>query len=248
MGMHPEYRARWVAMGYKSTVGSAEVVPPPPKEYRRVFHLTSAHHGISDISLHHLKVARFSDLNDPFELMAVRSQARYREKSASTKAAVDGKYGLLCFSADWTNPVLWGHYGDKHRGVCLGFNVVRDLAEEVLYENKRVVRDWEEAEQPDLLDAEVRKALFRTKFASWSYEEEWRVVLPLSDAQTVAGLYFWPFGPKLQLAEVILGHVCPLPLSDARALVNKHYDNVTTIASRLADGHFGVVPNEDTVP
>ncbi len=23
----------------------------------------------------------------------------------------------------WSNPVIWAHYGDKHRGLCLGFEV-----------------------------------------------------------------------------------------------------------------------------
>lgn len=44
------------------------------------------------ISLGRLKVARFSDLNDPFELLAL---------------------------------ALKGHYANKHRGICLGFNLRR---------------------------------------------------------------------------------------------------------------------------
>lgn len=51
MAMHPEYRAKWVTAGYHSKMGSAEVVPPPPAAFLRVYHITTAEYGISDIAL-----------------------------------------------------------------------------------------------------------------------------------------------------------------------------------------------------
>lgn len=246
--MHKEYRKLWKEMGYDDGMGSAEVVPPPPREYRRVYHLLSADHGVSDISLKQMKVARFANLNDPFELMAVRSRARHRPEMASMKGNVDSKYGLLSFSANWTNPVLWGHYGDRHRGICLGFNVKDDLAEKVLYEDKRIIKALEEIKNPERLDAKLRATLFRTKFSSWKYEQERRIILQLSEAKSVGDMHFYPIGPNIQLAEVILGYNCALPLLEVRALVNSFYGNVTTFLSRLADGHFAVVPEECTVP
>ena len=110
MPLHKKYRAMWVEAGYASTMGSAAVLPPPSDQFRRVYHLTSADHGISDVGLQRLKVARFSDLNDPFELMAVNLRERHdRKVMRKFKDAYDAKTGILCFSADWTNPVLWSN-------------------------------------------------------------------------------------------------------------------------------------------
>lgn len=64
-------REQWVRANYPSNMGSACVVPPPPPNPRRVYHLTAAEFAISDIVYGRLKISRFSDLNDPFELMAL---------------------------------------------------------------------------------------------------------------------------------------------------------------------------------
>lgn len=248
MAMHQEYRTEWATAGYKATMGSAAVVRPPSKEFLRVYHVTSAEFGISDISLGHLKVARFSDLNDPFELMAMRFRANSRKTATDFVHELDSHTGLLCFSADWKNPVLWSHYGDKHRGICLGFNLRRERAEEVLYEDKRILDQLADGGTADLLDPTLQAQLRRTKFSSWSYEEEQRVLLPLSNAKSVGSLHFYPFDSDLHLSEVILGPRCSLPLDAVKTLVNQLHSGVTTISSRLADGHFAVVPKESTVP
>lgn len=248
MGLHQEYRTAWAAAGYKKTMGSAAVVLPPSQDFLRVYHVTSAEYGISDISLGHLKVARFSDLNDPFELMAMQFRSNTRHAVTEFKQDFDSHTGLLCFSSDWKNPVLWSHYGDKHRGICLGFNVERSRVEKVLYEDKRILEGLAGVSTPDQLKENLQALLRCTKFSSWSYEEEQRVFVPLSDAKKLGDLHFYPFGSDFQLAEVILGPRCSLPHDAVRALVNRLHPNVTTISSRLADGHFAVVPRESTVP
>ena len=70
MPLNNHLRALWRERGYPDGMGSAAVVPPPPKGIRRLYHLTSAEYAISNIVFNRLKVARFSDLNDPFELSA----------------------------------------------------------------------------------------------------------------------------------------------------------------------------------
>ncbi|MBL7103181.1 MAG: DUF2971 domain-containing protein [Bacteroidales bacterium] len=31
-------------------------------------------------------------------------------------------YGILSLSAKWDNILIWGHYAEKHKGFCIGFN------------------------------------------------------------------------------------------------------------------------------
>jgi hypothetical protein len=47
-------------------------------------------------------------------------------------------HGMLCFSSDWSDPVIWAHYSDKHRGVCLGFEIPDVYGTKVNYIDDRL--------------------------------------------------------------------------------------------------------------
>src|ERR1051325_180704 len=120
-------------------MSSAKFLRPPDFTLRRVYHLTSQEHAISSISLCRLKVARFSEVNDPFELLALNSRKQaIRQWGKSFKQESNKKTGLLCFSANWRNPVLWSHYANKHQGICLGFDLKRTTVKPVSYESERL--------------------------------------------------------------------------------------------------------------
>ena len=83
-----------------------------------VYHFVNAHYGIEDIHKRRLKISRFMDLNDPFEFLgADLSDREFRRALKNTKVKLSESKGLLCFSESWRNPVLWGHYADKHKGL-----------------------------------------------------------------------------------------------------------------------------------
>src|ERR1035441_3016297 len=91
---------------------------------RKLYHFTSADHALDDLRNRRLKIAQFDDLNDPFELRSVDlSGAGHAAALDQFKAETARDYGLLCFSEEWNNILLWSHYADQHRGVCLGFDV-----------------------------------------------------------------------------------------------------------------------------
>ena len=76
----------------------------------RVYYLTSSEYALNNIALRRIKVARFADLNDPFELLATEmSDKDFRVAMKSWKNDFHKTKGLLCFSEDWKNPVLWSH-------------------------------------------------------------------------------------------------------------------------------------------
>lgn len=85
-----------------------------------MYHLLSARWALDDLTRWRLKIAEFADLNDPFELLGVELPNRaLRRAFAAWKAKALREYGVLCFSRKWSNPVLWSHYADKHKGICL---------------------------------------------------------------------------------------------------------------------------------
>ena len=93
------------------------------------------------------------------------------------------EHGVCCFSSDFSNPVLWSHYGDQHRGICIGYSADRltqEHLDKVEYGGSRKITTSLIAEailnnNEEALKTLDRNTLFR-KAPSWEYEEEWRMV------------------------------------------------------------------------
>jgi hypothetical protein len=220
----------------------AEVEPPPP-DHRRVFYLTGAQFAVSDIALQRIKIARFSDLNDPFELLGVdRSDLENRSALLKQTKDIDEQSGLICFSGSWKNPVLWGHYAEKHTGICMGFDVPESSLHEVVYaESMDSLKKDKKTGEPKLTANDLDR-LKRTKFKDWAYEEEMRMFVPLGAMKSESGKYFYPFSKQLSLREVVLGARCEIKLEAIRRIV----DSRTTVQkARLAFRSFSVVPHKN---
>lgn len=242
-------RAAWKAAGYRENMGSAiACLPPSNASLRRVYHLTSAEHAINDIALGRLKLARFSDLNDPFELIAANFRERETRKIVrGFKSAFDAQTGLLSFSEDWVEPLLWSHYAARHRGICLGFNVPRNLLEEVTYKDDRLRAELNANADPLQLPQDLQQALRCTKYRRWEYECEFRRFVQLESAVQEGRLHYFHFGPELELAEVILGTECMLSLDPVRHAVRSRYPAAVVFKARLEFKGFHIVPQESSI-
>jgi hypothetical protein len=238
-------RENWTKAGLSDKAGSAAVCLPAAAGFSRVYYLTSSEYAISNIAFSRLKVSRLSELNDPFELFAPQKSQRIASKEwREYRDKFDKENGVLCFSSDWTDPVLWSHYGARHQGICLGFNVKDTILHNVTYQTNRMKADVAVSGLTDL----VMDKIFSTKFDSWSYEKERRVQVPLVNARQEGPLYFIPFDVEIKLMEVIVGPLCSLNVKRVRSVVQKLYKDVITFKARLASNSFYVVPDEPTVP
>lgn len=165
----------------------------------------------------------------------VRANAtvRFEPLSVAGREIWPKRYGLLCFCAQWHDPLLWSHYANRHRDICLGFDVRNDLLEEVRYVRTRT------ALRLPLTEESTKRLLF-TKFSGWSYEEEWRVWARLEEPDPTSGLYFREFGDDLRLSDLIVGPLCT---SSNSAILNsvKSYPKLRIIKARLAFKSFSVV-------
>jgi hypothetical protein len=243
-----DLKERWRLAGYPDEMGSATIVPPPTRGFVRGYHLLPANHGISSVSLRRLKVARFSEVNDPFELLALNfREQKTRKLVRRFKAAHNSRTGLLCFSANWTNPVLWSHYANRHEGICLGFDLKSGRVQRVEYEDERLLETLDDNDDPFSMPEALQLRLLRTKSRHWEYEEELRRFINLSDAMTDQGLLFWPFDEDMRLVEVILGPQSPLEVSHTRELVLATNPGVTVFRARLAFRSFQVVVDGKSV-
>lgn len=204
----------------------------------RVYHLLSVKWALCDLEHQHLKVARFDDLNDPFELLGVAlrdKERRRRFKRWRTRAAA--RHGLLCFCTTWHNPVLWSHYAEAHTGMCLGFDVPRQCLREVKYVQTRPPFD-------QCVPREGQGPLFWTKFKGWEYEAEHRRIVSLRKADEVGRCYFWRFGTDLDLREVVVGARCGVERRCLERLTNGVTNKIELKKARLAFGSFNVVEDQ----
>ena len=113
--------------------------------------------------------------------------------------------GVLCLSSKFDSPLMWSHYANQHRGVCIEYDV-SELTDQVLHkvsygESHKIlasqIRDW--VFQDNLT---ARKAIYNacllTKSREWVYENEWRLL----------GQVGWQESP-MKLKSIIFGIRCP---------------------------------------
>lgn len=245
MPTHQILRNKWIAAGYKSDMGSAIACSPPTNPLSiRLYNLTSVRHALSNIQNQRIKVSRFADLNDPFELLAANfKEHKTRQVVRNWKDRSHSLMGLLCFAGDWSEPLMWSHYAEKHTGICLGFDVSRSTVQQVSYQDDRILAALNPTLTPDNLSEELQQQLLRTKSGGWRYEEEYRRFVSLNDAFAEGQLHFWPISGDIQLAEVILGPLCEEPLESVRQKVKQHFPNASVFKSRLAFQSFKIVPD-----
>lgn len=82
--------------------------------------------------------------------------------------------GVYCVSAKRDDILMWSHYADYHKGICLEFDGEANLmahAQKVQYSQKRIpiMAYYDDNE------TSMTKALL-TKSLQWAYEEEWRLI------------------------------------------------------------------------
>jgi hypothetical protein len=198
-------------------------------------------HAVSNIVLQRLKIARFSELNDPFELLAVDLvNSNLRTAIRAKNKRIDSREGLLCFSRNWRNPLLWSHYAESHRGVALGFDVPSELLTDVRYKAgmEKLNVDNKTTAQEEI-DSFLRELRY-TKFSDWRYEDEMRQFFELKTLARQSHLYFVPFSESLVLREVILGVRCDLSIESMKKLVAKASENVHVSKARIAYSKFGI--------
>jgi hypothetical protein len=206
----------------------------------RVYYFTEARWALDDMKRRRVKVCRFSALNDPFELFAgVMADRQGRFKMREWAARIDEQYGLLCFSEDWHDPLMWSHYGDRHRGICLGFDAANDILTGINYSPKRLLL----VSHGGSLTQQTENLLLTTKFARWEYEKERRMRVLLREVVRDGEDYFRPLDQALRLVQVIAGARCAESNNTIDAALGNWARGVEVIKARLAFKTFLVVRN-----
>jgi hypothetical protein len=209
----------------------------------RVYYFSNTVHTISNLALKRLKVSRFSQLNDPFELLAADLLNPHHKNALEIlKANLDQSKGMLCFSTTWSNPLLWGHYANKHSGIALGFDIPDTLLSSVYYTRNRAQKIEIDPKNSHVVNGLVLlNRLIRTKFLDWQYEAEYRMFVDLDETTQEAGNYFIDFSTDLQLSEVVLGLKCELPKARIKQLLGDNFEKVKVVKAGMARREFKII-------
>ena len=107
-----------------------------------------------------------------------------RELRASIEDELIRRYdrGIVSLSERADCPLLWSHYGDQHRGICIGYSVrdkVPTKPAQVKYGGSRRVQASKVASMlrgDETARNRVDDAVLLRKGEGWRYEREWRLI------------------------------------------------------------------------
>lgn len=112
--------------------------------------------------------------NDPFDCPIFRGNI-YKKYNLFSKT-ID-KIRITCFSKRFNSTLMWSHYADSHKGVCIGFEIDSEFCksndvvfQEVDYQEKNPIN------KPIKDFRSLLNEVFFIKNKDWEYEKEVRMV------------------------------------------------------------------------
>lgn len=138
--------------------------------------------------------------------------------SESMVAAILRQYRVYCLGPDVGNLLMWAHYADSHKGICLEFSLRNDVMCSALkceYLKEFPIMKVHSREDDDAL------RVLHAKAETWSHEKEYRIMAQEREHAVGEGTLITDKGflklPKGALVSVIVG--CQGDYEKVRALV-----------------------------
>ena len=192
----------------------------PSFHHQRVYHFRpdTPDRDVETILKCQIYCAKIEHQNDPFEFAALNA---LNDKPVELQKFKDS--GVACFCRSLTNPLLWSHYADNHRGLVVGY----DTGHEFFYgdangKGKKLFDVKYEDVVPSLerfSETEIATAAVFTKPTCWAYEQEVRLLY--SPGNQLLNV------PKDSIKEIIFG-------------LQMDGDRIETIKQSFADAGFDV--------
>lgn len=115
--------------------------------------------------------------------------------------------GVLCLSARCDSPLMWSHYGDQHKGVCIEYDVSKLRPQEIRkveYGESRqlkasAIQRWLENTGDVIARQQIERACLLTKSTEWNYEGEYRIFGRQGDHGSPAPIKSVTFGLRCDI-------------------------------------------------
>lgn len=149
-----------------------------------------------------------------------------------------GKLRMYCLTPVPDSMLMWSHYSDRHRGICLEFDKDSDLigmGHQVRY------RDT----YPELLPQTAKNDLLElvlTKSKDWSYEKEFRIIASSLEGPTKLCDEFVLL-PEGALTGIILGCECTNQL-EILSIVKDHCPSIAVKQMVRVPNHYKLTIQE----
>ena len=151
--------------------------------------------------------------------IALREIQEMEDGLRQRREQVKENFGCLSLSAKPDSLLMWAHYADSHRGICIELAPIRDgfvgRALPVHYSDDIPKVNFYTSNK-----FEIAKASILTKSTAWSYEEEYRLIEPSYGLKDM---------PKGQISGIIFGcHTSNDDKKEVREWLSslKHHVNV----------------------
>lgn len=140
---------------------SPSILPPTEKDVEKII----GNNALSSLNKRHVETL----------IRSAHYQCDREMKGLSTENWLN-RFGVLCLSTDYKSLLMWAHYGDCHKGICIGIDSGSSYfrnAKRVEYTSTRPTIPFSisDHERPVCIPS-----VFYTKSKDWAYENEWRVV------------------------------------------------------------------------
>jgi hypothetical protein len=113
--------------------------------------------------------------------------------------------GVSCLTPHSDKMLMWSHYGEQHRSVCVGFD--REILLENAPKNSEGNPLYTEIRKVEYTNSrpnnEGREAIFK-KSEEWGYEDEYRIVSSAKKGHPQWGYGIWNI-PIYAIKEVVIG-------------------------------------------
>ncbi len=203
-----------------------------------------------------IKVTTASDANDPDEIIPClgRDEPLTPELRDMKRFWLSGERGFISLSLSGESNPMWGLYADRFRGLVLAFEHIPNEYQNapdffpVKYSPFRYLITQHELDvQKDQSNIEEQtRELFAHKDYQWAYENEWRRMVSIRNAQAQVldngeTGYFVDVASHLNLVGVIIGPDSRITLGDVENAVKGREKKGFVISKLCHDGcSFGL--------
>lgn len=134
---------------------------------------------ILDIILNNrLYATTFDKMNDPMEGLFSYTAFYFQKEIVDSIKNAKMKVKICSLSKTYQEVLLWSHYADSHKGICIELKVLEDIkirCEDVHYETSIPHIFFPPIEEPDI------QSILLCKSNHWAYEQEYRCLLTEND-------------------------------------------------------------------
>jgi hypothetical protein len=162
-------------------------------------------------------------------------------KEFSTEYTADAaqKLGVYCLSANPTSTLMWSHYANDHRGICLQFRTDNEL-----FSNATAVEYAKSFPCYDISPGDLLDELlpFQCKAIEWDYEEEYRLILEEGSKDPLNHMINRRRKiPNGSLETIILGAlIAHKNEKKIRHLASRHLPSVKIRKARIVQGQYKI--------